>query len=53
MVILFGLKKQVGFGLRNDRAQVYVNPYGKIYLVTAQSMIHAIMIISILALEVP
>ncbi len=29
-------KKAGGFGLSNDRAQVYVNPYGKIYL-TAQS----------------
>jgi hypothetical protein len=29
-------KKAGGFGLSNDRAQVYVNPFGKIYL-TAQS----------------
>ncbi len=27
-------KKAGGYGLSDDRAQVYVNPYGKIYLVT-------------------
>jgi hypothetical protein len=44
-------KKAGGFGLGCDYSSL-CKPFGKIYLVT-HSMIHAIMIISLLALEVP